>query len=312
MSTSGATNNRIRPYHPPKPDPRLDSERKKYRTGISYPKWPHGTAPLPEKSYMVLVACHKREITISPSTGNIVGHRFDLLLNHYIRELIPKESDKAVSIFTVDDPAGSIFPYVNQTTEEQSLRGLEIVNNRPSTHIIDDVFSQEFLDTHREGYDLAIFPDCDGQWTGSQRLPYDESVPTLYGTHFFDLILKMRTLIAPGGTLVLSKFIQKDRVGAESDLWSFGDEKTTREALENHITETLRAQYERDGFSITLNRDMDIKSTESIDLPSDPTWGDDFKNTPLSTPKRTAKATVVEITRHYLPELRAGFSRVRV
>jgi hypothetical protein len=71
-----------------------------------------------------------------------------------------------------------------------------------SPDILVDGFSDEFIQQHKEKFDMVWLPDCDGPWWDIQK--------TKNMNEFIKLVNKLTTIVKPGGQLICWKIVYFD------------------------------------------------------------------------------------------------------
>jgi len=117
--------------------------------------------------------------------------------------------------------------------EKYNLEGkplFETVDIRPGGTYNADAFSDIFVDSHQDEYDLVIVPDCNGSWYNFQ---YEESVD-----NFLSLCLKLTIMVKPTGLILFSKLMRKGIIPLLNDVLQ----------RNNFITEIINENGEEEGY----------------------------------------------------------------
>jgi len=117
--------------------------------------------------------------------------------------------------------------------EKYNLEGkplFETVDIRPGGTYNADAFSDIFVDSHQDEYDLVIVPDCNGSWYNFQ---YEESVD-----NFLSLCLKLTIMVKPTGLILFSKLMKKGIIPLLNDVLQ----------RNNFITEIINENGKEEGY----------------------------------------------------------------
>lgn len=131
------------------------------------------------KMPQALVLCHPKNLNDDLS-GHFLGELFEQIQSEY---------------------SPGVFRY--HTADILDIRGKKLFNELHTKHFIADVWSNDFIQSHKNEYDLVFMPDAGGAW-------YTD---VLENEHFEknleEIIGKTMMLVSDGGVLMLSKFFDQ-------------------------------------------------------------------------------------------------------
>ena len=121
----------------------------------------------------------------------------------------------------------NIFP---RLFEKYNLKGnplFETVDVNPGSTYQMDAFSDEFVNSHKNEYDLVMVPDCNGSWYEFQDGVKESD------DDFLSLCLKLTIMVKPTGLILFSKLMKKNLIPLLNDVLQ----------RNNFITEIINENY---------------------------------------------------------------------